>query len=60
MVESFFISFFSAAATLSGRSMRHPKNVIDLWRELDGKKTFPMNDLIKFGTIKDLMTFQAD
>jgi PRTRC genetic system protein B len=60
IIETFFISFFSEAATLSGRSMRHPKNIIDLWRELDGKKQFPMNDLKDFGTIKDLMKFEVD
>lgn len=60
IVESFFISFFSEAANLYGRSLRHPKNIIDLWRELDGKKQFPMNNLVEFAKISDLMHFKVE
>jgi len=60
VVESFFTSFFSAAANLTGRSMRYPKDILSLWKELDGKKNFPMNDLIHHGVISDLMKYNAD
>ena len=59
IVESFFISFFSAAADLEGRSSRYPKNILSLWKDLDGKKTFPMNDLIHHGVISDLMQYDG-
>ena len=58
-VTSFFASFFSATADLQGRSVRFPKNVIDLWVFLDGKKGFPTEDLVKFGTIADLMNIEV-
>jgi len=55
IVQSFFTSFFTATADLANRSQRFPKNVVLLWEFLDGKKRFPMDDLVKHGTIKDLM-----
>ncbi len=59
IVQSFFISFFSATADLQGRSQKFPKNVIDLWKFLDGKRQFPTDDLVKFGTIGDLMNMET-
>jgi len=58
VVQSFFISFFSATADLSQRSKKYPKNVIQLWKYLDGKKKFPSDDLVEHGTISDLMTME--
>ena len=58
IVESFFISFFSATADLRNRSIRFPQNVIELWEYLDKKKTYPKADLVKHGTIKDLMQYE--
>lgn len=58
VVQSFFVSFFSATADLQGRSKKYPKNVIKLWEELDGKGKFPVADLVKFGTIGDLMNME--
>lgn len=55
MVQSFFVSFFSATANLAGRSQKFPKNVIGLWEFLDGKKKYPLDDLMKYGTIGDIM-----
>ncbi len=55
MVHSFFISFFSATADLQGRSKKYPKNVLDLWKSLEGKSKFPMEDLVEFGKISDLI-----
>jgi hypothetical protein len=56
VVQSFFVSFFSATADLSHRSKKCPKNVLQLWKYLEGKKKFPVNDLVEHGTISDLMT----
>ena len=58
IVESFFISFFSFTADLQNRSLRFPQNVIQLWEYLDKKKTFPKTDLVKHGTIKDVMQYE--
>ena len=55
MVQSFFVSFFSAEADLRSRSQMFETNIVILWEYLDKKKKFPMNDLVKHGTVKDLM-----
>lgn len=56
MVQSFFMSFFSAAGDRSRRSAKYPDDVLGLWKNLDGKKKYPMDDLVLHGTVKDLMT----
>lgn len=56
--NSFFISFFTATDDLSNRSIKYPKNIVSLWNELDGKKTYPMNDLVRIATIKDLQIME--
>jgi hypothetical protein len=58
VVQSFFVSFFSATADLSHRSQKYPKNVLQLWKYLDGRKKFPNDDLVEHGTIFDLMTME--
>jgi hypothetical protein len=50
----FWRSFFSKAMC-EGRSNKFKKDVTKLWAFLDGKKTFPLDDLIACGTVKDLM-----
>jgi len=60
MVESFFVSFFSATADLRNRSKQFPGNVIHLWEFLDGKRKFPLDDLVKHGTISDLLNMEMD
>jgi hypothetical protein len=57
MVQSFFVSFFSATADLQGRSQKYPKNVLELWKSLEGKSKFPYDDLVGFGTVGDLLKF---
>jgi hypothetical protein len=54
IIESFFMAFFSATAHLEGRSKKY-KSVVKLWESLDGKKEYPLNDLVKFGTVADIM-----
>jgi len=58
IVQSFFISFFSSAADLRNRSAKFPNNITHLWEYLDNKKTFPNNDLVKHGEVKDLMQYE--
>ncbi|MDP2661817.1 MAG: hypothetical protein Q8R28_13900, partial [Dehalococcoidia bacterium] len=59
-VSSFFLSFFSAAADLQGRSKRFPKSVVQLWDALDGReKTYPLDDLVECGTIEDVMNLKV-
>lgn len=59
IVQSFFVSFFSSTADLQNRSKKFPKNVIDLWKFLEGKKTFPLDDLVDFCKIGDLMRVEV-
>lgn len=58
IVESFFMSFFSATADLYNRSNKFPKNVILLWAYLNKKKRFPKEDLVAHGTVRDLMEME--
>ena len=58
IVQSFFMSFFSPTADLQNRSQRFQKNVVLLWEFLDKKKTFPLDDLVKHGTVKDLINME--
>lgn len=58
IVQSFFVSFFSATADLSNRSVMFPDNVVDLWKFLDKKRRFPLQDLVEHGRIKDLMNME--
>ncbi|GAJ16172.1 unnamed protein product [marine sediment metagenome] len=58
IVESFFMSFFSATADLYNRSNKFPKDVILLWAYLDKKKRFPKEDLVAHGTVRDLMEME--
>lgn len=56
--NSFFVSFFTPAINLSGRSEAFPKSVVQLWEFLDNKKTFPNADLVKLATVRDLMDME--
>ncbi|GAJ12480.1 unnamed protein product, partial [marine sediment metagenome] len=57
-VHSFFTSFFTATATLRNRSKKYPENITHLWEFLDNKKRFPVEDLVRIGTIGDLMNME--
>jgi len=52
---SFFMSFFTRDASFRNRSKKYPNDLLPLWEELDGKKKYPLNDLVPFGHVKDLM-----
>jgi hypothetical protein len=54
--EAFFESYFSAVeSTGRGRSRRHPDDVGQLWNELQGKTSFPVDDLMPHGTVAEIM-----
>jgi PRTRC genetic system protein B len=53
--SSFFMSFFTASADISNRSVKHPTNIVKLWEELDGKADFPLDDLVPHGKVNDLI-----
>lgn len=56
--EMFLKSFFTKTADIRGRSKKYPRDITDLWKHLDGKKTFPMSDLVYECTVKDLLEMQ--
>ncbi|GAH62782.1 unnamed protein product, partial [marine sediment metagenome] len=39
---------------------KFPRNILELWVFLDGKKKYPMNDLVEHGTIRDLMNMKGN
>jgi hypothetical protein len=60
IIDEFFKSFFSKAADVQGRSVSHPENIFGLWKQLNNKKVFPIEDLVQHGTIQDLMSMDMD
>lgn len=53
--ESFFRSFFSKAADSGHRSQKYPGDLLQLWEELDGKRKYPMSDLVEFAPLEAIM-----
>lgn len=53
--ESFMASFFTREGQHQGRSRKHPDDLLALWEELDGKKRFPLRDLVPLGIVQDVM-----
>lgn len=53
--NAFFLSFFTLHGDYSNRSKRHPDSLYKLWEELDGKGKYPMDDLMPFGKVSDLI-----
>ena len=53
--ESFFRSFFSLTGNTGNRSQKHPGDLRALWRELDGREEYPMEDLVPQCTVADAM-----
>ncbi len=53
--ESFFTSFFSPAGELRSRSLKYPNNLLGLWEELDGKRRYPLKDLVHLGQVDDII-----
>ncbi len=56
MPAAFFESDFSAhPSTARGKSRRHPEDIGRLWDELDGARTFPLDDLLPHLTVGEAM-----
>ncbi len=53
--ESFFLSFFSPTGEDKGRSKKYPTSLLKLWQHLDGKKRYPLGDLVQLGTVEDIL-----
>ena len=53
--ESFFTSFFTREAIYGGRSKKYPKDLLQLWEELDGQKRYPLGDLVPVGKVEDIL-----
>ena len=53
--ESFFTSFFTVEADYGNRSKKYPGDLLKLWEELDGKRKYPLNDLVPAGRIEDIL-----
>jgi len=53
--ESFFTSFFTREAMYGGRSKKYPKDLLQLWEELDGQKRYPLGDLVPAGKVEDIL-----
>jgi hypothetical protein len=53
--ESFFASFFTREASFGGRSKKYPDNLLKLWEELDGRKRYPLDDLVPVGKVGDIL-----
>ena len=53
--ESFFTSFFSQAGNINKRSVKHPQSLISLWEEIDGQEQYPMDDLMPYNTIQQVI-----
>ena len=56
--ESFFTSFFSMTGDSTGRSQKHPERLIDLWNEIAGAGSFPVEDLVPAGAVSEIMRLQ--
>lgn len=48
---SFFQSLFSHTGDSQERSVRHPSSLEALWKELDGTKKYPLDDLKPWGPV---------
>lgn len=60
IVESFFQSFFTRHADIKGRSVKYPDDITAQWKALDGKTEYPLKDLVKHGTIIDLLEMDME
>ena len=47
----FFRSFFSVAGDRTDRSRMFPGDLLALWRHLNGRRRYPVSDLIPWGTV---------
>ena len=52
---SFFSSWFTVDAHIKGRSVKFPDNLLKLWEYLNGRKRYPLDDLVQCGTLADIL-----
>ena len=53
--ESFFLSHFSPTGDTAQRSLAFPTNLLARWESLDGKRRYPLDDLVYQCTIAELI-----
>jgi hypothetical protein len=53
--EEFFMAYFTREGHDRGRSRRHPDDLLALWEELDGRRSYPIRDLVPLGTVEQVM-----
>ena len=53
--DSFFTSFFSHTADWRERSKKYPDNLMKLWEEIDGKRRYPMRDLVFIAKVEEII-----
>lgn len=53
--SSFFMSFFTATADWEKRSKKYPNSLINLWEEINGKRRYPLGDLVYFGKVEEVI-----
>jgi len=53
--ESFMVSFFTVDAQWQGRSQRYPNDLLQLWQEIDGKRRYPLGDLVPLGKLEEII-----
>ena len=51
--ESFFESYFSTTGNTHNRSKKHPQDLSELWKELDGQAEYPVDDLVAQCTVEE-------
>ena len=53
--ESFFQSYFSLTGDTLNRSQKHPENLLELWKEINGQEEYPVDDLVATITVDTAM-----
>lgn len=53
--DSFWRSFFSPTGDHHERSKAYPRDLKKRWTSIKGKPEYPLKDLVKHGTVEDLM-----
>ena len=54
--DSFFESFFSLTGDSHNRSKKHPTNLLALWDDLEGSRTYPTDDLVPHATVGEIIS----
>lgn len=58
IIDSFFRSFFNLDRLNNNCSKKFPSSILKLWESLEGKRKYPLDDLIEHGTVKDLIEME--